>query len=348
MIQSVPVAFLVVLLLPWQLLAASPPANARAKPASNPWVVILASKPRRADAEAQLGPMREARAFSWLKPAEGFPKVVESASLPGLKPGLHVLVLGVCGSKEAALSARARVLPRVSEAYVKQLAGPAVLACPEPVNLASKLPRGAEQLASVPFEKEKSLALTAHRVRQRSEMECQTSDLLIRLVHGRDVLAEATLEGACRGSCTPGAKKEGEAQLAEIRKRIEEGEGSESELDYNFIECMSLTPDLLGTLGGLGRPTLVVSTQALGPHDVRYTHANLVGVGCGEIFTSSAGDPSYMRNRMDWYSPEVKARPTSQRSADEERFELVEGPSGRKVADAEWTGCGWEVTLPEE
>ncbi|MBN1203649.1 MAG: hypothetical protein JXB05_01830 [Myxococcaceae bacterium] len=344
--QRFPAILLVVLLMPWQVQAAAPPAKARAKPAGNPWVVILASKPQRAEAEAQLGPMVEARAFEWLKPAEGFPKVVESDSLPGLKPGLHVLVLGVCGSKEAALSARARVLPMVPEAYVKQLTGPATLACPAPINLASKLPKGAEPLASVPFEKEKALALTVHRVRQRSEMECETSDLLIRLVHGRDVLAETTLEGSCEGKCTPEAKEAGEAQRAEIQRRIEEDEGSSGELDYNFTQCMSLTPSFVATLGGLGRPTLVVSTQSLGHHDVIYTAVDLAGVGCGEIFMSRVSDPWDRGIPVDWYSPRIEIRPVAQGS-DEERFGFFDGPAGEKVADAVWLGCRWGVTPPE-
>jgi hypothetical protein len=33
--------------------------------------------------------------------AAGFPKLVESASLPGLKPGFFVVVLGQCDSLEA-------------------------------------------------------------------------------------------------------------------------------------------------------------------------------------------------------------------------------------------------------
>lgn len=347
MLKIFSAALFVVLLMPWQVHAAAPPAKARAQPAANPWVVILASKAQRAEAEAQLGQMREASAFAWMRPAEGFPKVVETASLPGLKPGLHALVLGVCGSKEAALSARARVFPMVPDAYAKQLTGPAALACPAPVNLPSKLPKGAEQLASVPFEKEKALALTVHRVSQRSVMECQTSDLLIRLVHGRDVLAEGLFKGRCVGSCTPSEKEEGEARLAEIRRRIAEGEGSESELDYNFTQCMSLTADFLGALGGLGRPTLIVSTEFLGRHDVVYTSASLLAVGCGEISLSEVVDPWGRSTPPDWYSPQIEGRPAAKEREDEERFELAVGPAGRTVAEAAWGGCSWEVTLPE-
>jgi hypothetical protein len=138
---------------------------------------------------------------------------VASESLPGLAPGLRVLVLGVCGSKETALAARARVLPMVPDAYVKQLSGPAPLACPSPIPLKARLPKGAMQLASLPFKQDKALVLSLYKVNARSVMACKTHDLLFRLEYGREVLTEQTHTGDCTGVCTPEEKKEGEAKV---------------------------------------------------------------------------------------------------------------------------------------
>jgi hypothetical protein len=234
MIRALLAAVLALLLTPWRLEAAAP----RTKPQGNPWVVILGSKPQPTEALALLESMKEKKPLEWLTPAEGFPKVIASAALPGLAPGLHVLVLGVCGSRETALAARARVLPMVPDAYVRQLTGPAPLACPTPLPLKTRLPKGAVQLASVPFPQDKALVLSVYKVNERSVMECKTNDLLLRLEYGREVLTQESIEGDCRGFCTPEDKQEGEERIAKIRELIAKGESSESELDYNFVDCL--------------------------------------------------------------------------------------------------------------
>jgi hypothetical protein len=56
------------------------------------------------EAEAAAKDYRE-RSGDWekvLRLAEGYPRVVRSADVPGLKPGLHVAVLGVCDAREGA------------------------------------------------------------------------------------------------------------------------------------------------------------------------------------------------------------------------------------------------------
>lgn len=58
--------------------------------------------------------------------AKGFPKVVESASLPGLKPGFFIVVLGQCDSLEAFDVIKA-IYPA---AYTRPVTGAATLACP--------------------------------------------------------------------------------------------------------------------------------------------------------------------------------------------------------------------------
>ncbi|AKJ06042.1 hypothetical protein ATI61_110214 [Archangium gephyra] len=317
MLRTLPVAVLA-LLLPWRLEAAAP----RAKPQENPWVILLGSKQRPAEAQALLASLEEKKPLQWLKPTEGFPKLVASESLPGLAPGLRVLVLGVCGSRETALAARARVLPMVPDAYVKQLSGPAPLACPNPIPLNARLPKGAVQLASVPFKQDKALVLSLYQVNARSVMECKTHDLLFRLEYGREVLTEQTHTGDCTGVCTPEAKQEGEAKVAEIQKRIENDEGSMSELDYNFVECISLTPEFLGVLGGYERPLFFVSSTSLAHHDVPKRTVHPVGVACGELTGSVDGDDSGPYSDPVKYFTHAEARRSTKEGADEHTFDI--------------------------
>jgi hypothetical protein len=349
-----PVAVLPLLLLPWRLEAAAP----RTKPQENPWVVILGSKPQPAEAQALLASLEEKKPLQWLKPAEGFPKLVASESLPGLTPGLRVLVLGVCGSKETALAARARVLPMVTDAYVKQLSGPAPLACPTPIPLKARLPKGAVQLASVPFKQDKALVLSVYEVNARSVMECKTNDLLFRLEYGREVLTERTHTGECTGVCTPEGQREGEAKIAEIEKRIENDEGSTSELDYNFASCISLTPEFLGVLGGYERPLFFMSSTSLAHHDVPRRTVHPVGVACGEITGSAYSDESGPYSDPVKYFTHAEARRSTKEDADEHTFDIgvreqapdaADGgpPVWKTVATLTDDGCGLELSVGE-
>ncbi|WP_375772478.1 hypothetical protein NR798_16840 [Archangium gephyra] len=352
MLRTLPAAVLVFLLLPWRLEAATP----RAKPSDNPWVVILGSKPQPAEAQALLDSMQEKKPLQWLKPAEGFPKLFESASLPGLAPGLNVLVLGVCGTRETALAARARVLPMVADAYVKQLTGPAPLACPTSTPLKARLPKGAVQLASVPFTQDKVLVLSVYKVNERSVMECKTNDLLIRLEYGREVLAQESIGGDCRGVCTPEEKREGEERMAEIAKRINNDEGSTSELDYNFVDCQSYTPEFLGVLGDYERPLLFVSTEHLAHHDVLKSYVHAVGVACGKISVSDYDDEPGPHSHPVSYFARAEARRSTKENADENMFEIgvrEQAPAAKNgeplvwktVATLEEEGCEWGLWM---
>jgi hypothetical protein len=352
MLRTIPAAVLALLLLPWQLEA----ATHRAKSPEKPWVVILGSKPRPTEAQALFDSMQEKQPLQWLKPAEGFPKILESASLPGLAPGLNVLVLGVCGTRETALAARARVLPMVADAYVKQLTGPAPLACPTSTPLKARLPNGAVQLASVPFKQDKALVLSVYKVNERSVMECKTNDLLIRLEYGREVLAQESLGGDCRGVCAPEEKREGEERMAEIAKRIENDEGSMSELDYNFVACQSYTPEFLGVLGGYERPLLFVSTKHLAHHDVLKSYVHAVGVACGKISVSDYDEQPDPQSHPVRYFARAEARRSTEEHADENRVDIgvrEQAPDAKNgeplvwktVATLEDDGCGWALWM---
>lgn len=349
-----PAAVLPVLLVSWQLAVAAPPAATRAKPAENPWAIILASKPQDPEVHALQSLLKDKNALQWLKPAEGFPKIVESASMPGLAPGLHVLVLGVCGSKESALAARARVLPMVEDAYVKQLAGAAPLSCPTPVPLKAQPAKGAVRIASVPFKQDKALALTVYKANESSVMECKTNDLLVRLEYKHEVIDELSLKGVCLGACTEAKKQKGEELLAEIRQRIANGTGSESELDYNFTECQALTSRYLGALRGFDRPLLFVSIEELRHHDVVSSVAGVVGVACGDIV---AVPPAEQSSSMSMYDLESYADRAEARRKPPPADDMVEigamvkphkAPDDaplvwQKLAELQEFDCGWDL-----
>ena len=343
-------ALLTLLLMPRLAVAAAPSQKPQVQ--EKAWAIILASKPQRAEADAQLAAMQKDKAFTWVRPAEGYPQVLESSSLQGLTPGLQVLLLGVCGTKQEAQSARARVLPMVEQAYVKQLTGPTALACPQPIPLASKLPGKADLLATVPFEKEKSLVLTVHRVRQRKVMECETSDLRVRLSHGKDLLAEQSFAGDCQGACTASAKKEGQRQLDALRKRIDSGDGDASELDQNFVDCQSFTPALKSAMGTPGRPLLFIETKVLGGHDVVMGNLHSLTVGCGKLQVTDSLNEGLNLDVLGLSFDGVEARPLGQGGDAWKQLELLsKQPPGspaterKPVASGKWNGCSWDIEI---
>jgi hypothetical protein len=91
-----------------------------------------------------------------VRPAEGYPKLVESKSVPGLNPGFWVWVVGFCAGEEASavLSQLKAVYPG---AYAREVKVPAAqLACPEhegpPLSAERtpyKLPGGVVRVVSV-------------------------------------------------------------------------------------------------------------------------------------------------------------------------------------------------------
>lgn len=339
-------SMLAALLLVSSLAGAAPPRRAPAEA----WAVLLASEAQRPDAEAKLKALREARAFAFVKPAEGHPRVVESSSLPGLEPGLHVVVLGVCGSRRAALEAVARVRPEVGDAFAKRLTGPAALACPEPVDLKTKLPRDAQRVASVPFEGSPGLTLDVYEGRERSELECVTRDLILRLVHEGRVLAEQTLEGRCEGACTEEAQREGREEVRQL------------EAANNFFDCQTFAPRFERVVEGLGHPLLLVTAPKPWAHGTTKSPLRLVGVGCGKLVLSEEfmGAEAYERGFM---TPNedlggLRAQPAVSGAAGWKRFTLFvpsreadAGESAEKwFAAFEWKAerCDWAIQEVQE
>jgi hypothetical protein len=61
--------------------------------AADAYAVIADGAPKEADAKAKLAALRK---HTELRLAEGFPRLVKSDTLAGLKPGLFIVVLGFC------------------------------------------------------------------------------------------------------------------------------------------------------------------------------------------------------------------------------------------------------------
>jgi hypothetical protein len=88
-------------------------------------VIIWGGGSTRADAEKALAEWNaEKSALSGvLTIADGFPKIVESKTVPGLKPGFHVVILGAC--PDAALESPLRAIQGLrSGVYVRRAALP--------------------------------------------------------------------------------------------------------------------------------------------------------------------------------------------------------------------------------
>ncbi len=81
-------------------------------------------------AKLSVWPKDEARWSSRIKLQPGYPKLVKSDDVPGLKPGFHVILLGVCGQER--VRARTRAIKELyPETYWRPLTAAQPEACPE-------------------------------------------------------------------------------------------------------------------------------------------------------------------------------------------------------------------------
>jgi hypothetical protein len=124
-------------------------------------------------------------------------------------------------------------------------------------------------------------------------MECVRHDLAVRVVSAGQVRDEVLLPGTCTGACTPEEKAEGEATVAEIEARIAAGEGSESELDYNFTQCMFLGAELGRLEQAAGRELAILIGEEAGPHDIPHRRYQLAAEVCGAVFLGSTFGGTY-------------------------------------------------------
>jgi hypothetical protein len=123
-------------------------------------------------------------------------------------------------------------------------------------------------------------------------MECKRHDLALRLVRGGQPVAEAVLDGTCKGACTPGEKEAGEQALAEAEARVAAGEIT-SILDYDFTGCTFYGSELGRVEQAAGRGFVLLSGDTPGPHDVPNAHFRLATALCDRVFVSQPFGSTY-------------------------------------------------------
>jgi hypothetical protein len=137
-------------------------AAAPAAPASGVKVIIWGGGASAAEAEKELAAWKsENEVLSGLVAlAPGFPRVIESKTVPGLKPGFHVVLLGACTG--SALDRPLHALQGLRKGvYARPGALPAAGACPtlqggfEPLEL-ERTKKGSAELTMIGFLATKS------------------------------------------------------------------------------------------------------------------------------------------------------------------------------------------------
>ena len=141
--------------------------------------------------------------------------------------------------------------------------------------------------------KEPSGTLIVETVERPDEMECSPHDLVVR-IGGAPRDQAVTLSGECVGACTEEAKAEGEAQIAEIEARIEAGEGSDSELDYNFTECIFLGAVLARRETVKDMDVAIIQGEQPGAHDIANTYFVIATKHCDRPWTSQPFGATYV------------------------------------------------------
>jgi len=135
-------------------------------------------------------------------------------------------------------------------------------------------------------------------------MECSRHDLALRLVRGGQLVAEAVLDGTCKGACTPEEKEAGEQALADAKTRVAAGE-TESILDYDFTGCTFYGSQLGRVEQAASRAFVLLSGDTPGPHDVPNAHFLLATAACDRVFVSQPFGSTYA-NRWDLAELQVK------------------------------------------
>jgi len=123
--------------------------------------------------------------------------------------------------------------------------------------------------------------------------ECARHDLALRVVAGGRLRDEVVLEGECHGACTEEAKAEGAATVAEIEAGIAAGTSSESELDYNFTECVFHGVTFGRTVPAAGEELALLEGETPGPHDIPSRYFRVAAEICGKVFVGEPFGQTY-------------------------------------------------------
>ncbi len=175
--------------------------------------------------------------------------------------------------------------------------------------------------------------LTVKEKSRGMRQECHLHDVIVTLADaGGTKLGSETLEGECTGACTAAEKREGQRSLDEIQKRIDDGEASQSQTDYNFTDCMFRGPDVGTSMTVAGRQLALIPVTGIGPHDVPNTGYLIAIEVCGALHVLDSFGTMYAHH---WKPEEL----TFRESADKSQI-IVDGASNF------YRGVVVRITLP--
>lgn len=135
--------------------------------------------------------------------------------------------------------------------------------------------------------------LAVVEINSEQVLDCARHDLAVRVVASGQVRDELVLEGSCSGACTEQEKADGEAMVAEIEAGIAAGTHSDSELDYNFTDCMFHGVVLGRQEQAAGRAIAILVGETPGPHDIPNRYFQIAAEVCGKAFLGDGFGSTY-------------------------------------------------------
>lgn len=198
---------------------------------------------------------------------------------------------------------------------------------------AAKVCAGPAPTVVTPTPAAKGLQLVVTERSRGLQHECDRRDLIVRLTNGEAVVDEEIYDGECTGACTAAEKREGQKQIREIERRIARGEGSVSELDYDFTGCY-FVGHLAGRIDRAGeRQVAIFAKQSMGPHSTVQTTHMLAFEVCGELYVSAGFG---LRYSGGWRIEDL----TVEESPDKREIRV-------RAQNEAWRGFIYRAALPE-
>jgi len=133
------------------------------------------------------------------------------------------------------------------------------------------------------------------RTRERRDLGefCKAHDLvLIPVVVGKE-RTPVVLEGSCGGACTPTDLEAAKRDLSRIQAEVDTGRATESQLDYNFTDCLSFSLREKSRKRFGSRTIAILEGTEAGPHDVPIRFFQMATVFCGRVFVSKPFGATY-------------------------------------------------------
>jgi hypothetical protein len=154
--------------------------------------------------------------------------------------------------------------------------------------------------STVPTPPNRDLRIDVRVKSESPEAECARNTLRLRLLDkAKAVVDQFEDTSTCSGACTAADKREGEATVRAIERRIEKDESSTSELDYNFTSCLETGYGEQRKFRNVGgRDVVVFTDRYLGPHDGEYHRLRIATEVCGKLFVSE-GFGEHMAHSWD-------------------------------------------------